>query len=170
MIERNRIHNCGEMPPSNHHHGIYVEASERARITGNWIYDNADRGVQLFPDAQNTYVANNVIDGNGQGVVFSRKSSNNVVENNVISNPVVRYNIESFELTGSGNVARRNCVWSTRHWGNAGIQLDVGVPVLENVVMEPGYVNRAAKDFRLLPNSPCVTFTPILRRRLSRSR
>lgn len=160
VIEHNRIHNCGEMPPSNHHHGIYVEASDRARITGNWIYDNADRGVQLFPDAQNTYVAGNVIDGNGQGVVFSRKSSNNVVENNVLSNPLVRYNIESFELTGSGNVARRNCVWSTRHWGNAGIQLDVAVPVLENLVTEPGYVNRDSKDFRLLPGSPCVTFTP----------
>jgi hypothetical protein len=160
VIEHNRIHNCGEMPPTNHHHGIYVEASERARITGNWIYDNADRGVQLFPDAQHTYVARNVIDGNGQGVVYSRKSSNNVVENNVLSNPVIRYNIESFELTGSGNVARRNCVWSTRHWGNAGIQLDIGVPVLENLVTEPGYVNRAAKDFRLRPDSPCVTFTP----------
>ena len=83
-----------------------------------------------------------------------------MVENNVLSNPLVRYNIESFELTGSGNVARRNCVWSTRHWGNAGIQLDVGVPVLENLVTEPGYVNRAAKDFRLRPDSPCVTFTP----------
>ncbi len=57
MIERNRIHNCGEMPPSNHHHGIYVEASDERGSSGNWIYDNADRGVQLFPDAQNTYVA-----------------------------------------------------------------------------------------------------------------
>jgi hypothetical protein len=160
VIERNRIHNCGEMPPTNHHHGIYVEVSEGARITGNWIYDNADRGVQLFPDAQGTYVARNVIDGNGQGVVFSRKSANNVVENNVLSNPLVRYNIESYELTGAGNVARRNCVWSTRHWGNAGIQLDVEVPVPENLVTEPGYVNRAAKDFRLRPDSPCVTFTP----------
>jgi parallel beta-helix repeat protein len=160
VIEHNRIHDCGEMPASNHHHGIYVEASDRARIIGNWIYDNADRGVQLFPDAQNTYLAGNVIDGNGQGVVFSRKSSNNVVENNVLSNPLVRYNIESFELTGSGNVARRNCVWSTRHWGFAGIQLDVGIPVLDNLVTEPGYVNRAAKDFRLRPDSPCVTFTP----------
>jgi parallel beta-helix repeat protein len=160
VIEHNRIHDCGEMPQSNHHHGIYVEASDRARIIGNWIYDNADRGVQLFPDAQNTYVAGNVIDGNGQGIVFSRKSSNNVVENNVISNPLIRYNIESFELTGTGNVARRNCVWSTRHWGNAGIQLDVGVPVLENLVTEPAFVNRDGKDFRLRPDSPCVTFTP----------
>ena len=52
VIERNRIHNCGELPATNHHHGIYVEASDGARITDNWIYDNADRGVQLFPDAQ----------------------------------------------------------------------------------------------------------------------
>ena len=72
VIERNRIHNCGQLPATNHHHGIYVEASDGARITENWIYDNADRGVQLFPDAQGTYVARNVIDGNGQGVIFSR--------------------------------------------------------------------------------------------------
>jgi hypothetical protein len=160
VIERNRIHNCGHLPPTNHHHGIYVEAADNARITDNWIYDNADRGVQLFPDAQGTYVARNVIDGNGEGVVFSRESSNNVVERNVLSNPVVRYNIESFELSGAGNVARLNCVWSTRHWGNAGIQLDIGLPVANNLVTDPGYVNRDQKDFRLVPGSPCVNISP----------
>jgi nitrous oxidase accessory protein NosD len=162
LLEHNRIHDCGEMPPTNHHHGIYVEAAEDARIIGNWIYDNADRGVQLFPDAQRTYVAWNVIDGNGQGVVFSRKSSNNTVEYNVLSNPLLRYNLETFQLTGTGNIARRNCVWSTRHWGNAGIQLDIGIPVLENLVSEPGFVNRGAKDFRLLPSSPCVNMAAAL--------
>ena len=159
VIERNRIHNCGQLPPTNHDHGIYVEVSEGARITDNWIYDNADRGIQLFPNAQRTYVARNVIDGNGQGVLFSRDSSNNVVEQNVISNPAVRYNLETFELEGDGNVARRNCVWSTRHWGNSGIQLDIGVPVVDNVVTEPSFTNRDAKDFRLLPASPCVTLS-----------
>ena len=73
--------------------------------------------MQLFPDAQGTYVARNVIDGNGQGVIFSRTSANNVVENNVISNPALRYNIEDWELSGGGNVARRNCLWSDRHKG-----------------------------------------------------
>jgi hypothetical protein len=160
VIEHNRIHNCGQMPPTNHHHGIYVEASDGARITNNWIYDNADRGVQLFPDAQRTYISGNVIDGNGEGVVFSRKSANNVVEFNVLSNPLVRYNLEDFELTGRGNIARRNCLWSLRHWGNAGIQLGIAVPVVESVVTEPGFVNRLAKDFRLLPNSPCISFSP----------
>ena len=48
-------------------------------------------GRELFPDAQGTYVARNVIDGNGQGVIFSRESANNVVENNVIPNPALRF-------------------------------------------------------------------------------
>ena len=160
VLERNRIHNCGQLPPTNHHHGIYAEATDNARIVNNWIYDNADRGVQLFPDAQRTYVARNVIDGNGEGVVVSRTSSNNVVENNVISNPVVRYNLEDFELTGTGNVARRNCLWSTRHGvGNpGGLPPALAWPAVENIFTDPGFVNRAAKDFRLLPGSPCINF------------
>ena len=160
VIERNRIHNCGLLPPTNHHHGIYVEASDDARITDNWIYDNADRGIQLFPDAQRSYIARNVLDGNGQNVVFSRTSANNVVENNIISNSVVRYNVEDFDLVGPGNVVRRNCLWSTRHPGNAaGILPGIHVALVDNFVTDPGYVNRAAKDFRLLPGSPCLNLS-----------
>jgi nitrous oxidase accessory protein NosD len=159
VIERNRIHNCGQLPPTNHHHGIYAEATDNARITDNWIYDNADRGVQMFPDAQRTYVARNVIDGNGEGVVFSRTSANNVVEKNIISNPVVRYTLEDFELTGKGNVARRNCLWSTRHAGNpGGLPAALAVPAVESIFVDPGFLNRAAKDFRLVPWSPCINF------------
>jgi hypothetical protein len=156
VIERNRIHNCGELPATNHHHGIYVEASDGARITDNWIYDNADRGVQLFPDAQGTYVARNVIDGNGQGVIFTRASANNVVENNVISNPALRYNIEDWELSGGGNVARGNCLWSPRHKG-AGLQPGLTVSVVQNLVIEPAFVNREAKDFRVPAGFPCTS-------------
>jgi parallel beta-helix repeat protein len=148
------------MPPTNHHHGIYVEASTGARITGNWIYDNADRGVQLFPDARRTYVARNVIDGNGEGIVFSRTSAGNVVEQNVISNAVVRYNLEDFELRGAGNVARRNCLWSARHPDRAGVQPDITVPVVESIVAEPGFMNRGEKDFRIASGGECFALSP----------
>ena len=126
----------------------------------NWIYDNADRGVQLFPDAQRTYVARNVIDGNGEGIVFSRRSANNVVEHNVISNSLVRYNVEDYELSGDGNVARRNCLWSPAFGGNAGISPGIEVEISENLVTEPAFAARAAKDFRLAPGSPCFSFSP----------
>jgi parallel beta-helix repeat protein len=158
LIERNRIHDCGQLPATNHHHGIYVEASDNASIVENWIYDNADRGVQLFPDAQGTYIARNVIDGNGQGIIFSRESSNNLAENNVISNPVLRYNIEEWELTGQGNMARRNCIWSARQ-GNGGLQPDLGIATIDNKVSEPRYVDRSDKDFRLRADSPCAGFS-----------
>jgi hypothetical protein len=120
--------------------------------------------VQLFPNAQQTYVARNVIDGNGEGVVFSRQSADNVVENNVISNPVVRYNVEDFELTGGGNFARRNCLWSSRHPDKAGVQPDIHVPVEENLVTEPDFMSREDKDFRLAQDSPCAKFSPGSRR------
>lgn len=154
VIEGNRIHNCGRLPATNHDHGIYVENAADVRIVHNAIFDNADRGVQLYPSAVRTYVADNVIDGNGEGVIFSgdgmRSSSDNIVERNFITNSRIRYDIEGFwpegGLVGSGNLARHNCVFG----GEAGvIQLPaVGFTAYGNAESDPVYVDRAAKDFR----------------------
>ena len=51
MIEHNRIHDCGELPATNFDHGVYVAEARDTVIRDNWIYSNADRGVQLYPDA-----------------------------------------------------------------------------------------------------------------------
>jgi parallel beta helix pectate lyase-like protein len=118
-IGENRIHDCGLMPPTNHQHGIYMEQSYGSRIIGNWIYNNADRGVQLYPHAVHTLVRDNLIDSNGQGIVFGAlgglTSSHNLVERNVITDARVTYNVASYyrpgvDRVGRANVVRRNCI------------------------------------------------------------
>jgi parallel beta-helix repeat protein len=152
LIQGNRIHNCGERPESNMDHGIYVESSLDARIVGNEIFDNADRGIQLYPWSRGTLVAGNVIDGNGVGVIFGglegSSASNNTVRYNVITNSRVRNDVESWYPAGTpagvGNVVERNCVDS------AGIGTTFGgFTARDNVGTAPVFADRSAKDFRV---------------------
>ena len=172
LIENNRIHNCGKLPAANHHHGIYVLHANDSVIRDNLIYDNADRGVNFYPNSRRTKVIGNVIDGNGEGVMYSGGSSgpvssDNIVAGNIISNSKVRYNVESYwsNNVGSGNVARRNCVFasntrSSHYNSKGGIAKEWGFKTAENVIANPQYVDRAAKDFRLQDGSACQGYGP----------
>jgi parallel beta-helix repeat protein len=159
VIARSRIHDCGRLPPTNHDHGIYVENAHNTWIVDNLIYDNADRGVQLYPNAQETLVEGNVIDRNGEGVMFSGDgglaSSGNRVVDNVISNSRVRHNIESWwprgNPVGHGNVASRNCLWNGTE-GNVGGE--IGFTASDNAVADPRYADRTG--FRLRSGSACA--------------
>ncbi|MGH2952442.1 MAG: right-handed parallel beta-helix repeat-containing protein [Solirubrobacterales bacterium] len=165
LIEGNRIHHCGRLPATNHDHGIYVAHADRTVIRGNWIYANADRGVQLYPDADGSLVVGNVIDANGQGVLFSggtsSSSDDNVVENNVIVNSTIRYNIEDHWQgpRGVGNVARNNCVWTSGS-SYRGDSDDSGIEkasftASSNVVAKPSFVDPARGDYTVDPDSSC---------------
>jgi nitrous oxidase accessory protein NosD len=163
-IEFNRIHDCGRLPATNHDHGIYINASTGALIRGNWIYDNADRGIQLFPDAQDTTITGNVIDGNGQGIIFSGEggvaSNGNLVVGNVIANSRLRNNVESWYPQGNpighNNVVRDNCVKGGAYDdGDGGIGDQLGFRVVSSVRAKPGFANRGAKDYRLSSTSAC---------------
>jgi parallel beta-helix repeat protein len=165
VIARNRIHDCGVLPAANHDHGIYVAEADDTKILGNVIYDNADRGVQLYPDAQRTVIQGNIIDGNGVGVIFSgdggATSNDNDVEFNVITNSNVRNNVESWypdgNPIGTGNVLRNNCVsGGVRDNGNGAIGDQIGFSASANLKVDPRYANRAAKDFTLPAGSACA--------------
>jgi parallel beta-helix repeat protein len=165
VIDSSRIHDCGKLPATNLQHGIYVDGGRNTQITNNYIYANADFGVHLYPDAQNTVVAHNVIDGNGEGVIFAGAlgvaSSNNVVRDNIISNSLIRYNVEGWwssgNPVGTGNTVDQNCLWSGKQ-GN--VSSDPGFTVTKSTVADPLYVNRAAGDFRLQSGSPCAGYGP----------
>jgi hypothetical protein len=162
LITRSRIHDCGELPPTNYDHGIYVEDATATRIEWNLIYGNADRGVQLYPDAQGTTVDHNVIDGNGEGIIFSGDdgyaSSNSNVYDNLLTNARVRHDAESWwpdgNPVGTGNVLHDNCIW-----GAAESPVDTsggGFTAYRNLFVNPGYVAAATGDYHLLSTSPCL--------------
>jgi parallel beta-helix repeat protein len=161
-IERNRIHDCGLLPAANHDHGIYVDEARQTLIRGNLIYDNADRGVQLYPDAQDTRVIGNVIDGNGEGIIFADASDGSRVRGNIISNSLVRHNVESSDSAGVDNIVRNNCLWSPRidYYGgdppHSGLGPVSGFVAHDNVIADPSFADRTR--FKSPPSSPCAGF------------
>ena len=161
-IEHNRIHDCGELPPGNHDHGIYVDEARETVIRENLIYDNADRGVQLYPDAQGTRVIRNVIDSNGEGIIFGDASDGSRVRHNIISNSLERHNVESSGSTAIDNIVRDNCLWSARtdYYGgdppNSGVNPDIGFIAYGNVIADPSFTDRTR--FEPAPGTPCAGF------------
>jgi nitrous oxidase accessory protein NosD len=165
VIRENRIHDCGKLPSSNRDHGIYVEASDNAQILDNVIYDNVDRGIQLYPDAQGTVIRGNVIDGNGEGIIFSGNggtaSSNTVVDHNIVSNAQIRADVESWypvgNPVGTNNIVHDNCIVPG---AGGGINLsNGGFTAYSNLsVKDALFVDASSGDYRLQSTSPCATY------------
>lgn len=156
----NRVHDCGRRG-ANTHHGIYVESARNARIVHNAIFDNADRGIQLYPDAQRSVIAGNLIDGNGTGIIFSGAegfaSSGNLVVRNVLSGAQLRNNLEHYweqpGRVGVANVAARNCLGGARQ-GDVAMP-PVGYVLRDNSSGRVAFRNRAADDLRPAAGSGC---------------
>lgn len=160
-IERSAIHDCGRLPANNHEHGIYIENTRNVRIVWDLIFDNADRGIQLYPDAQRTRILHNVIYGNGEGILFSggygTASSDALVAHNIIVRSDLRSNVESWypagNPVGSGNVVTDNCIGSasaaplSRGGG--------GFHALHNLRAEPRFADASAGDFEMPARSAC---------------
>ncbi len=154
VITGNEIHHCG-VTGTNMDHGVYVRQARGTVVTANVIHDNPDRGVQLFPNADDSVVRGNLIQRNGVGVIFSGDSidtsDRNLVEANVIRDSRDRFDVESYWWNGnigSGNVVRRNCVAGGLR---GAIQLPaIGFTSLLNILAVPG------------PGSACLLAVPVV--------
>jgi hypothetical protein len=152
-IERNRIHDCGRRPRTNHDHGIYV-AGGNGVIRGNAVFGNADRGIQLYPFARHVRVVRNTIDGNGEGVHFGLDAAHNTVSGNLITDSQARWNLEYFQLRGRGNRAVSNCVSADsresyyRERGGIAPGIERYVKLKGNVDTKVRYVDEAHGDLR----------------------
>jgi hypothetical protein len=160
-ISRNVFHDCGSPADGNKDHGIYASDVRGAEIVGNVFYDQAAYAIQLYPNAQGSLVAHNVIDGGPPsirgGIAFGSEgpvaAGDNIVERNVIAyarttNLTATWGGE----VGSGNVARDNCLWAA---AEANTELS-GVAESGNLVADPDFADRAAHDYTLSPGSPCA--------------
>jgi hypothetical protein len=168
VLERNKIHDCVSSRPALTH-GIYVEDAVETVIRGNWIYDNGERGIQLFPNAQLTWITENVVDANGVGVIFSgygdQASSGTLVQHNLITNSRA-YNVDSWYppdgVAGVDNVVSENCITGGEFdpVGSGVIADEVGFVAYDNLSLRPHYVSPVENDYRLTPDSPCREFLP----------
>ena len=161
VIRRNKFHECG-LKDDFYTHGIYAGHLVDGKITDNVIWNMGGFAIQLYPNAQRTVFAHNVIDGtdaSAGGVIFGGgdgnfASRNNIVEFNVIAY-ATRFNISStWESTvGTGNIARSNCVFG----GGAGdIGSTAGLTAQNNLIADPAFVSRANHNYRLASGSPCL--------------
>jgi parallel beta-helix repeat protein len=161
LIAHSRIYACGAS--DNHNHGIYVDGADHTSIVDNWIYDNGDRGIQLYPDAQNSVIEHNIIAGNGEGVIFSgdttQASSNNLVEYNTIVGSTIRHNVEYWwpGPVGTGNVVTHNCIYGG-HEGNV-LLPGVGYTATANLTVAPAFTS-ASQPSAIKPGTACAAWAP----------
>ncbi len=162
LITHSRIHDCGVLPATNYQHGFYIGGATGTTIEWNLIYANADRGIQLYPEADYTTIDHNIIDDNGEGIIISGTdgvaSSYTNVYDNVVSDSNQRADVQSWWPAGNpvgvGNTVHDNCVWGGRE-GTVDTS-GGGFSAQDNLNVNPEFANAATHDYQMSAASPCL--------------
>ncbi len=189
VLRNSRIHDCGSsygpphIPNDSGVHGIYAEFlrdgtdagatsdSYSAVIEDNLIYANHNRGIQLYPDADDTLIRRNVFYGNGANVNIGSDtptiaSERNTFVDNIISESTLDglaaggfvgdTNEVLGNLVGVENPANHvdgNCINNTAH--PTSLYAGPGFTHVNNIENQsPGFANPGAGDFTLSAEQP----------------
>jgi parallel beta-helix repeat protein len=163
VIDHNRIHDCGLNSATDGDHGLYVGDGLGVKITNNVIFNSAGFGIQLYPDAQNTLIKNNLIYESGfASIIFGgssdHASSGNVATRNVLAG-VNDGNAVSSSWdgpTGSGNLLIDNCIWNN---GRPAIGEHEGFTPKSNRTRRPQLLLGPSGP-RQTASSPCRAYGP----------
>ena len=148
VIRGNRIHDCGAPTPSGQasgDHGVDIEGSRRAVVSGNYIFNNGDIGVLMYTDAQGGQVTDNVIHANRRAIHYGGEVApagwiypvgtkvypeNNPATNNVITYSTLAVDGGTWQVSGykgwgfdtppnpGGNDVDRNCFYHPNSFSN----------------------------------------------------
>ena len=161
VVAGNVLHDCGNPANGNKDHAIYASNVDGGSIVDNVFANPSAYAIQLYPNADNTRFAHNVIDGGASirgGVLFggdtNHTSSNNVVEHNIVTSTATYAVTTSWSSAGvgSGNVARSNCFYDNASGALGGS----GYTASSNLTADPQFKAAAARDYRLSTLSPCL--------------
>ncbi len=159
VVDGNRIHACGIRRANQavYAPGIRVATGSNATIINNVVTGTPGDGIALFPNAKDSVVSHNIIDGTATGVFFGADATfvprGNKVTDNIISF-ISGKGIHGANYHGTtygvGNIASRNCLWRITGIGVGG----PGFTGSKNRVVDPKYANRPA-SYALRRSSPC---------------
>jgi hypothetical protein len=158
-VRSNRFGGCGRYEDGNQDHAVYAAHTRALQVVDNLFWGTAGWAIHLYPDAQRSVIAHNVIDDGGGGVIFagdaSHASGGNIVRRNILTDATSGYLLQSSwgRPVGSGNSASANCLYGARV-REVGPQ--VGFSATGNLNADPRYVDPAHHDYRLARSSPCL--------------
>jgi hypothetical protein len=156
IIRYDKIHDAGQCDA--YDHLIYVSHGTGAQIYDNWIWNDPHGwGVQLYPDAVDAHVHDNVIDHAGSGFVVGGASTGDLIDHNVVTNStglpdagLPRGVGISESDPGANNTFQSNDVFNNP----GGIGNDPSLKLTANTTTNPGLADASAHDYSVAPGSP----------------
>jgi hypothetical protein len=154
IIRNNRIHDVGRCRAEDQL--IYLAHANNAKIYGNWMWNDPHGwGVQLYPDATNAHIHDNVIDHAGSGFVIAGASAGNTIDHNIILHSVglQAAALRGVALSTPGPAAPGNSFTDNDSYDNPqGIAYAANVRLADNHTSKPPLAKPAQHNYMLTEN------------------